>query len=133
MGNTMSRGFGILVTVYFVAVVVGIGGLQMHRVNAGMLTDYGADLLAPPYLYVMFRSFRRLRLSSLTTLAVLLGGCFLWEWLQRYDLAGTPLGITHGTFDPFDLLAYIVGLLAIYVVDVRWSHPRRTLPSSRAD
>jgi hypothetical protein len=128
----MRKLWDIGLTVYFLVVFVGIGGLQMYRVNAGWLTSYGADLLAPPYLYVMFRS-GRLRLSALTALAVVLGSCFLWEWLQRYDLGGTPLGITHGTFDPVDLLAYTVGLLATYVVDVRWSHPRRTLPSSRAD
>jgi hypothetical protein len=127
----MSRGFRILLNVYFVAVFVGIGGLQMYRINAGLLTNYGADLLAPPYLYVMFRS-GRLRLGSVTALAVVLGGCFLWEWLQRYDFGGTPLGITHGRFDPFDLLAYAVGLVAIYVVDVRWLRPRRILPDSQA-
>ncbi len=128
----MGRSWDIGLTVYFIVVFVGIGGLQMYRVDAGLLTSYGADLLAPPYLYVIFRS-RPLRLSALTALAVVLGGCFLWEWLQRYDLGGTPLGITHGRFDPFDLLAYTVGLLATYVVDVRWLHRRRTLPDSQAD
>jgi hypothetical protein len=115
----MSRRHAIFLNIYFVAVFVGIGGLQMYRVDAGFLTNYGADLLAPPYMYLMFRG-GRLRLRSLTALIAVLGGCFLWEWMQRYDLSGTPLAITRGRFDPFDLLAYTLGLLVTYVVDVRW-------------
>lgn len=127
----MARPYTILLNIYFVAVFVAIGGLQMYRVNAGFLTNYGADLLAPPYMYLSLRA-GRFRLRPFTTLITLLSGCFLWEWLQRYDLAGTPLGITRGSFDPFDLLAYTVGLLVSYVVDVRWLRPRRILPDSRA-
>ncbi|HEX9730250.1 MAG TPA: hypothetical protein VGA37_17280 [Gemmatimonadales bacterium] len=127
----MSRRYAIFLNIYFVAVFVGIGGLQMYRVNAGFLTNYGADLLAPPYLYLMLRG-GRLRLGSLSALTVVLGGCFLWEWMQHYDLSGTPLVITRGRFDPFDLLAYTLGLLASYAVDVRWLRPRGILPGPRA-
>lgn len=126
----MSRRYRLFLNVYFVAVFVGIGGLQMYRVNAGFLTNYGADLLAPPYMYLMLRG-GRFHLRSLSALAVMLGGCFLWEWMQRYDLTGTPLAITRGSFDPFDLLAYTLGLVVIYVVDVRWLDPRRILPGTR--
>ncbi len=127
----MARRYTMFLNIYFVAVFVGIGGLQMYRVNAGFLTNYGADLFAPPYMYLSLRG-GRFRLRSLTALATVLGGCFLWEWLQRYDLGGTPLGITRGSFDPLDLLAYTVGLLVSYVVDVRWLRPRRILPDARA-
>ncbi len=127
----MPRRYAVLLNIYFVAVFVGIGGLQMYRVNAGLLTNYGADLFAPPYLYVMLRN-DRLRLRSLTALSVVFGGCFLWEWMQRYDLAGTPFAITRGRFDPFDLLAYTVGLLVVYVADILWLRPRRILPSRAA-
>ena len=125
----MSRRYTTLLNIYFVAVFAGIGGLQMYRVDAGLLTSYGADLLAPPYMYLMLRG-GRLRLRPLASLAAVLGGCFVWEWMQRYDLGGTPLVITRGTFDPFDLLAYTLGLLVSYVVDVRWLRPRRILPGS---
>lgn len=125
--STLPRRYAIVLQIYFVAVFVGIGGLQMYRVNAGLLTDYGADLFAPPYLYVMMRQ-GRLRLRSFTALSVVLGGCFLWEWMQRYDLAGTPFEITRGRFDPFDLLAYTVGLLVIYGADVLWWRRRRIRP-----
>jgi hypothetical protein len=123
----MPRRYAILLNIYFVAVFVGIGGLQMYRVDAGLLTDYGADLFAPPYLYVMARQ-GRLRLRSLTALSVVLGGCYLWEWMQRYDLGGTPFAITRGRFDPFDLLAYTLGLLIAYGADVLWLRRRRIPP-----
>jgi hypothetical protein len=128
--RVMVRRYNLALNFYFVAVFVGIGGLQMYRVNAGFLTNYGADLLAPPYLYLMLRG-GRMRLSSLTALGVVLGGCFVWEWLQRFDLTGTPLAITRGRFDPFDLLAYSLGLLAVYVLDVRWLRPRGLVPARR--
>jgi hypothetical protein len=126
----MPRRYAIFLNIYFVAIFVGIGGLQMYRVNAGFLTNYGADLFAPPYIYVMLRD-GRLRLRSLTALGVVLGGCYIWEWMQRYDLAGTPFAITRGSFDPFDLLAYTVGLLGIYVADIRWLRPQGILPGER--
>jgi hypothetical protein len=115
----------------------GIGGLQMFGVDAGLVTSYGADLLGPPLLYLWLRQGR-------TVISRFLGGgppppavsfsavmipCFLWEWCQRYDLRGTPLFITRGTFDPFDLLAYALGLATVYAIDVLWLRPRRLMPA----
>lgn len=117
---------------YFLAVVVGIGGLQMYHVNAGILTNHGADLLAPPYLYLMARG-GRLKLGPAGAFTLVLGACILWEWLQRYDLSGTPLAITHGRFDPLELVAYSVGMIAVYVLDVAWLAPRGLTPSARRD
>jgi len=127
----VSRRYNLLLNIYFVAVFGGIGGLQMYRVNAGLLTNYGADLFAPPYLYLVLRG-GRLHSRPFVALATVLGGCFLWEWMQRYDFSGTPLAITRGSFDPFDLLAYTVGLVVIYVIDIRWLQPRQVIPDSRA-
>lgn len=101
----------------------------MFSVDGGFLTNYGADLLAPPYLYLAFRGGRR-RWRPLTAFSVVLGGCVLWEWLQRYDLLGTPLAISRGRFDPYDLAAYTVGLLICYAVDLRWLRPHGLLPSA---
>ena len=72
----MSGGYRKFLNLYAAIVFVGIGGLQMYRVNAGWLTNYGADLLAPPYLYLASRG-GRLRMRPLTALIVVLGGCFL--------------------------------------------------------
>jgi hypothetical protein len=118
-----SRPFGIFLNVYFLAVFVGIGGLQMYGVNAGVLTSYGADLLAPPWSYLMFRS-GRWRLRPVRALLVVFGGCLVWEWAQRYDLSGTPLAITRGTFDWLDILAYATGLLVCFAADVLWLTPK---------
>jgi hypothetical protein len=127
----LPRRYAVWLNIYFIAVFVGIGGLQMYRVNAGLLTNYGADFFAPPYLYVMLRS-GRLRLRPFTALSVVLSGCYLWEWMQRYDLSGTPFAITRGHFDPFDILAYTIGLLLIYAADILWLRPRAILPGERA-
>jgi len=62
-----------------------------------------------------------LTLAAAGRLLFVLTGYFLWQWLQRDDLEGTPLAMTHGHFDPFDLLAYTVGLLVTYVGEVLWA------------
>ena len=105
--------------------------------NGGFITNYGADFLAPPILYFSFRegyhrprSGRVWRLGPVASLLTVLGGCTTWEWSQRFDFSGTPLAITAGTFDPFDLLAYAVGLLACYYVDVRWLLPHHIVPGT---
>ncbi|HUF29724.1 MAG TPA: hypothetical protein VMM77_03595 [Gemmatimonadaceae bacterium] len=118
-----TRRFSIFLNVYFLAVFVGIGGLQMYGVNAGVLTSYGADLLAPPWIYLMFRG-GRWRMGPLRALLLVFCGCLAWEWAQRYDFSGTPLAITRGTFDPLDILAYATGLLVCYAVDVLWLTPK---------
>lgn len=110
---------------------MGIGGLQMYRVNAGFLTDHGADLLAPPYLYLVTRG-GWLKLGPVGAFTLVLGGCVIWEWLQRYDLSGTPLAITRGRFDPVDLMAYVVGMIVVYVLDVAWLRRRGFTPGQSA-
>lgn len=127
----VSRRFGIFLNVYMLLVLGGIGGMQMYGVDGGFWTDYGADLLAPPYMYLAFRA-GRWRMRPSVALLVVLGGCFVWEGLQRYDLSGTPLAITRGRFDPGDLVAYTVGLLVCYAVDLLWLRPRGILPSRDA-
>lgn len=111
---------------------VGIGGMQMYQVNGGVVTSYGADLLAPPILYFSFREGYRIprttrvwRLDPLASLLTVFIGCAVWEWSQRYDFGGTPLALAAGRFDPLDLLAYALGLLISYAVDVRLLVPRR--------
>ncbi len=125
-----SKRFGILLSLYFVAVFVGIGGMQMYGVNAGVLTSYGADLFAPPWIYLMAR-MGRAKMSQWRALIVVFVGCVVWEWAQLFDFSGTPLAITRGTFDPLDILAYAVGLSACFAVDVRWLTPKQLVPGPR--
>jgi hypothetical protein len=118
-----SRPFGIFLNVYGLAVFVGIGGLQMYGVDAGVLTSYGADLFAPPWIYLMFR-IGRWRMRPVSALLVVFCGCLAWEWAQRYDFSGTPLVITRGTFDWLDIVAYATGLLVCFGIDVLWLTPK---------
>ena len=129
------RGYRLAVNVLAAVAFIGIGGLQMYGVDAGPITSYGADLLAPPILYFAFREGYRFgrpatvwRLRPLGGLLVVFTGCAVWEWSQRYNLRGTPLAIAAGTFDWLDLGAYAFGLLVCYGLDVLWLRPRRITP-----
>ena len=102
------------------ALVVATGtvaALQMAHIRAGLVTSAGADLMCPALLYIVTRRdqtlLRRvlpLHLGPDQAAALNLIACYAWEFCQRYDLRGTPLFFTHGTFDPMDLLAYTVGV-----------------------
>lgn len=104
---------------------IGIGALQMEHVRGGVVTNYGADLVCPALLYVLARrgtmipfNLLHVRAQSAVAAAFVLIPCFAWELLQRYDLSGTPLAVTRGHFDPFDLIAYAVGVGAVLLPDV---------------
>lgn len=109
----------------------------MYGFSGGVITDYGADLLAPPILYFAAREGYRIprrgrvwRLGPLASMGVVFVSCALWEFSQRFDFHGTPLAIAAGTFDPFDLLAYASGLVVCYVVDKRWLLPNGVTPAA---
>ena len=119
---TPSRIFDVLAWGAF----IGIGALQMAHVRAGVVTNYGADLVCPALLYVLARrrsmipfNWLRYRPSPTVAAVSILIPCFVWEILQRYDLSGTPLAVTRGHFDPLDLVAYAVGVAAVFLPDVR--------------
>jgi hypothetical protein len=105
-------------------VFVTVGLLQMFRVKAGFITDYGADLIAPVMLYYSTRSGKTIlsgifkkRLNEIQTFILIWSLCIIWETLQKFDLSGTPLVITRGTFDPLDIVAYTLTLLVCYNLD----------------
>jgi hypothetical protein len=50
-----SKSFAWVLTSLAVVTSVGIGGLQMYRVNVGWVTSYGADVLLPVVLYFWLR------------------------------------------------------------------------------
>ena len=133
------RSYRIALNSLAVVAFVGIGGMQMLGINGGLITSYGADLLAPPILYFAFREGYRMprsrriwRLTPMASLLAVLSGCAAWEWSQRFDFTGTPLAITAGVFDPIDLLAYMLGLVACYTIDRRWLLPNNITPSAGA-
>ncbi len=107
----------LVLPVWGLVVLVGI--LQTKRIDAGWLTAYGADVVSPIALWWGLRRtvFARIRAGAELAASTILLGSFAWEWSQRFDLSGTVLDYAKGTFDPFDLLAYLVTMAACYALD----------------
>ncbi len=100
--------------------VVYVAYLQSRHINAGFWTNYGGDVIGPVWLYSGLRQlkiYRKRYPSPEITAGGVFAACFLWEWCQRYDLRGTVLSFTRGTFDPYDILCYGLSLLLAYTVD----------------
>jgi len=103
---------------------LAVGALQMYRVDAGLLTAYGADFFGPIALYAsmrangtIFRRFVSRPPSPHASAVIVIIGCVAWEWCQRYDFSGTPLLITRGTFDPYDIVAYVAGSALAFIAE----------------
>jgi hypothetical protein len=105
-------------------IFAAIGLLQMFKVKGGFVASYGADIIAPAMLYHSTRS-RKTILSKIIkkgpneiqTFILIWSLCIIWETLQEFDLSGTPLAITRGTFDTRDKLAYTLTLVVCYYLD----------------
>ena len=108
----------ILFTIW---VICGI--LVMQQVPAGFLTNYGADLTQPAWLYIVSRGlthpgkrnvYSRIFGTSLELPAILIfvAGA-LTEFSQRY----WPNGLFRGTFDPIDIVAFAVSITTVYAID----------------
>ena len=109
----------------------------MFGVHAGAITNYGADLFGPIPLYAAFRTngtvlrrFMKRPLPPAASAAVVLAGCIAWEFCQLYDLRGTPLAITIGTFDPLDILAYVAGVGIAFALDELFMRRYRAVPTT---
>jgi hypothetical protein len=106
-------------------VFIAVALLQMWNVRAGFISNYGADSIAPLMLYYSARTnktllsklFKRTP-SELQTLLTLWFLCVLWEIAQKFDLSGTVLIITKGTFDYWAILAYTLTLILCYYLDI---------------
>lgn len=104
--------------------------LFMQRYHGGFLTNYLSDLSFPPWYYIHLRGLNR---TSAPMPRLVLAGRWFGQTPERAALSiflvGTvaefktlwwPGGIIVGTFDPWDIAAYAVGLVACYVVD-KWA------------
>src|SRR5262245_8352318 len=85
-----------------------IGALQMYRVRAGFVTNYGADLLGTVWLYAMTRLgwtvVQRGRAASAGAAALIVFAlCTLSEFAQRWRFL-------PGRYDPYDILAFGVAV-----------------------
>jgi|SRR6185436_10139155 len=108
---------------------LAVGALQMKDIQAGVITDYGADFFGPIALYASFRThgwvpFLKRAPSPSASAAIVLIGCVLRELSQLYDFKGTPLAITVGSFDPWDIAAYILGVALAFATEKLVRHGR---------
>ena len=106
--------------VFFIGALVTsiiVGALQAFRIDAGMLTNYGADVFGTAWLYALFRQgktiFQRGRvMGPEATALIVLAGCVGSEFGQKWNLV-------PGHFDAYDLLAFVVTVAICYGVDRR--------------
>lgn len=121
----MSREKFWRVAYYFLFIgFLGTAALNMLHVRGGFLTNYLADLVVPPWLYVVFRGLhpprgrRSLiqrtvgRTPEVAALSLFIAST-LTEVSQRY----WPRGFFSGRFDIFDVAAYAIGLTACYAAE----------------
>ena len=97
--------------------LIAIGLLQMKRIHVGVFTDYGADVVCPALLFVLTRQgkslLRHIGLRQdrpMLIAAGVFGLSAAWEVAQR-------LHWIPGTFDPYDLLAYAIGVTVPMLID----------------
>ncbi len=110
--------YWILTVVFLVTAFLGI-----QRISAGFLTNHAADLACPAWLYIGLRGLTGSRGPSTlgrffaTTperaALLLFGGSTLTELSQIW----WPHGLFRGTFDPYDILSYAIGVGACYVFE----------------
>jgi hypothetical protein len=106
------------------AIFISIGLLQMFRIREGFITNYGADIVCTGLLYYLTRTNKTVLKrvtktppTEIQTAVGLLACCFIWEFLQKFNMSGSAFFFTRGTFDPMDLLAYSVTILICYYLD----------------
>lgn len=119
-----TRGWRIAWWTLFV-VWLTCAALGMGHVRAGLLTSYGADLAIPAWLYIATRSLHEperrtiLRRVLGATPELAAGALFLASTLSEISQWFWPRGLFRGRFDPFDILAYALGLAVCYALDKR--------------
>ncbi len=119
--------FWSIVCLLLFAASIAIAILNMMRVRAGFITNYGADIAVPALLYIVVRGLHkpayRTQLTKYLgrrpeiTAMVILGGSIATEICQRY----WPSGLFAGRYDPYDIVAFGVGVGICYVFDKRFS------------
>lgn len=108
-----------LLTVVFIVTAV----LSIRRIPAGFLSNYAADLACPPWLYIGLRGLhghrgpntlgRYFGATPERAALVLFGGSTLTELSQMW----WPHGFFAGTYDPYDIVAYAIGVGACYAFE----------------
>lgn len=122
----------VLLVFWIFCAVLEIGG---HP--TGFLTNHGADIAVPAWMYIIARSpdhprrrtFLRRTLGRTPEFAAvaLFVASTATEISQRY----WPRGLFAGTYDPWDIVAFASGLAVCYVLDRR-TPPEEPLRVHRA-
>jgi len=102
---------------FFVAVGVGLAAENFPR--PGFWGSYVFDIAGPAWAYIYCRGLYRSpnsrpawrHCTPEVTAALVLGFCLLLE-------TGQYLGLYHGFFDPYDIMAFAAGVLPLYIADV---------------
>ena len=109
--------YWLLTAVFIVTAVISI-----QRIPAGFLSNYAADLSCPAWLYIGLRGLHGKRPNALgryfaatpeRAALVLFGGSTLTELSQIW----WPHGFFSGTYDPYDIVAYAIGVGACYAFE----------------
>jgi hypothetical protein len=118
-----------LLTILFVVTAV----LSIQRIPAGLLSSYGADLGCPAWLYIGLRGLhgkapnvlgRFFAATPERAAVVVFGGSTLTELSQIW----WPHGFFSGVYDPYDIVAYGIGVGVCYVLEkASLSQPRTAL------
>jgi len=97
--------------------------ISTQRIPAGFLSNHAADLACPAWLYIGIRGLvgprRRSALGRYfgatpeRAALVLFGGSTLTEFSQIW----WPKGLFAGTYDPYDIMAYAIGVGACYAFE----------------
>ena len=109
---------------------LAIGALQMLHVQAGALTNWGADFFAPIALYGSLRTSDAIPRwfqppSPLLSAVIVFAGCLAWEICQRFDFRGTLLATTVGQYDPIDIAAYALAVAVAFGTETLVSRSRQ--------
>lgn len=99
----------------------------MARYNGGFLTNYLSDVAFPPWFYIYIRGLRTdgKELPNLVLFKNWFGltperaalSIFIVGALSEFKTMIWPTGPITGTYDPYDILAYAIGILICYLVD----------------
>jgi hypothetical protein len=112
--SAWTAAYWVLTAVFIVTAI-----LSTQRISAGFLSNYAADLACPAWLYIGLRGLHGRRQTALgryfaatpeRAALVLFGGSTLTELSQIW----WPHGFFAGRYDPYDVVAYAVGVGACY-------------------
>ncbi|MDP3399259.1 MAG: hypothetical protein Q8S23_08960 [Bacteroidales bacterium] len=101
--------------------------LFMARVKGGFLTNYLSDVTFPAWFYIHIRGLwtKDRKMPKLFVFGQFFGisperaliAIFFVGIISEFKTLFWPSGIITGTFDPFDILSYSIGLLCCYYFD----------------